>query len=414
MDMSRDDIGIEARLREVWNRYRTTIAVTEVHHGCSRDEQLRWFSEVWKTALRLRKEHVDLKAVTIWSMFGVVDWNTLLTSKAGHYEPGAFDIRTGEPRPTALAAAAKKICRNGDFDHPVLDTPGWWHRPDHYYRPQKCEPNAIKQERKVLLIAAQDESRAGLVNVLRHRGLHFTSISPTDRRLLRPLSLSHFLKENDIWAIVCFASSLAEPLIKPMAIIGREAGSQMLVLRGVDDRLVTGCEESYAPDAILGAGSQRPSRVTAADPGSPLIICGPEWFGTGNARNRILEIIAASKRGQVVQLCTETRATATYMPDLFHAGLDLLIDGATDRWWLANSSDLSWFEFGQRLVEQVGLDRALIIPKEPSAPSRAQPSPAHQSLMPDLMNAAERYFRAIDAEDDNLNAGSTLEKRSAR
>jgi dTDP-4-dehydrorhamnose reductase len=41
------EIGIEPRLREVWARYQTPIAITEVHHGCTHDEQLRWLMEVW-------------------------------------------------------------------------------------------------------------------------------------------------------------------------------------------------------------------------------------------------------------------------------------------------------------------------------------------------------------------------------
>ena len=38
------------RLREAWERYGIPLAITEVHHGCTRDEQLRWFAEVWRTA----------------------------------------------------------------------------------------------------------------------------------------------------------------------------------------------------------------------------------------------------------------------------------------------------------------------------------------------------------------------------
>ena len=38
------------RLRETWERYGTPIAITEVHHGCTRDEQVRWLHEVWTAA----------------------------------------------------------------------------------------------------------------------------------------------------------------------------------------------------------------------------------------------------------------------------------------------------------------------------------------------------------------------------
>ncbi|HYD29588.1 MAG TPA: family 1 glycosylhydrolase, partial [Azospirillaceae bacterium] len=60
--------GPEQLLREAWDRYGLPIAVTEVHNGCSREEQLRWFVEVWDVATRLRQEGIDLRAITAWSL----------------------------------------------------------------------------------------------------------------------------------------------------------------------------------------------------------------------------------------------------------------------------------------------------------------------------------------------------------
>ena len=39
--------GLESLLEEAWARYRLPIAVTEVHNGSSRDEQMRWLKEAW-------------------------------------------------------------------------------------------------------------------------------------------------------------------------------------------------------------------------------------------------------------------------------------------------------------------------------------------------------------------------------
>ncbi|MGN6388546.1 MAG: family 1 glycosylhydrolase, partial [Burkholderiaceae bacterium] len=125
--------GPEARLRETWERYRLPIVVTEAHHGCTRDEQLRWLMEVWNAAARLRSEGADLRAVTVWSMFGAVDWNSLLVQRKSFYEPGPFDVRSTPPRPTILAKAARSLAEDGRFDHPVLDRAGWWKRDERFY-----------------------------------------------------------------------------------------------------------------------------------------------------------------------------------------------------------------------------------------------------------------------------------------
>ena len=95
--------GPKAILKEVWERYQLPIAITEAHLGCTREEQMRWLKEVWGAAVTLKKDGVDVRAVTTWSAFGAFDWNSLLTRNDGCYEPGIFDLRAPTPRATALA-----------------------------------------------------------------------------------------------------------------------------------------------------------------------------------------------------------------------------------------------------------------------------------------------------------------------
>src|SRR5205085_10869040 len=117
-----------ALLMEAWERYRLPVAVTEVHLGCTREEQLRWLKEVWEAARYSREEGADVCAVTAWSVFGAFDWHNLLTRSEGRYEPGVFDLRAAYPRPTALASMLRDLAAYGEHDHPVLDSPGWWRR----------------------------------------------------------------------------------------------------------------------------------------------------------------------------------------------------------------------------------------------------------------------------------------------
>lgn len=123
-------LGAAALLKEAWDRYRTPIAVTEVHIGCTREEQMRWLLEVWRGALEARREGADIRAVTLWAALGSFDWNSLVTRESGHYEPGAFDIRGPRPRETALAKLARELAAGREPEHPVLAQPGWWRRPE--------------------------------------------------------------------------------------------------------------------------------------------------------------------------------------------------------------------------------------------------------------------------------------------
>ena len=88
----KEESGVEVLLKEAWQRYQKPIAVTEVHLHCHREDQVRWFKQVWDAADKLKKEGVQLAAVTAWAMLGSYGWNKLLTEPHGEYEPGVFDV----------------------------------------------------------------------------------------------------------------------------------------------------------------------------------------------------------------------------------------------------------------------------------------------------------------------------------
>ena len=120
--------GPETLFRTVWERYGLPLAITEAHLGCTREEQMRWLYQLWQVANRLQASGVDLRALTVWSLLGAYDWDNLLTQDGASYEPGVFDVRSGQPRPTALHALVQSLAQQGDYEHPVLTDPGWWQR----------------------------------------------------------------------------------------------------------------------------------------------------------------------------------------------------------------------------------------------------------------------------------------------
>ena len=115
-------------LSEAWERYRRPIAITEAHLGCTREEQLRWLLDVWQGTRAARRSGVDVRAVTVWSLLGAFNWNSLVTRDDHYYEPGVFDVRGPEPRPTALAKLVRTLARHKNPRHPALAVPGWWRR----------------------------------------------------------------------------------------------------------------------------------------------------------------------------------------------------------------------------------------------------------------------------------------------
>lgn len=134
--LARPTEGIEPLLREAWERYSLPIAVTEAHIDSTRDDQLRWLSEIWYAAQRAKSDGIDMRAVTVWALFGSFDWNCLLRECRDYYEPGAFDVRGPAPRPTAIAKLMREFAKGETSHHPVLSEPGWWRRPGRFF----CSP----------------------------------------------------------------------------------------------------------------------------------------------------------------------------------------------------------------------------------------------------------------------------------
>ncbi len=127
--------GLETLLHDTWERYGIPLAITESHLGCTREEQLRWLHQTWEAAGRLQASGVDLRGLTVWSLLGAFDWDNLLTQDGASYEPGVFDVRGGQPRPTALHAMVQSLIQHGHYTHPVLAGAGWWQRDVRHYWP---------------------------------------------------------------------------------------------------------------------------------------------------------------------------------------------------------------------------------------------------------------------------------------
>jgi dTDP-4-dehydrorhamnose reductase len=131
VDVEAQRVGVAAGLKELLlesrRRYRLPIVLTEVHLGCTCDEQIRWFVEAWNTVCELYKTG-DVRAITAWSLMGAFDWDSLLTRNQLSYECGAYDLRSGRPMLTELGEAIATIGTTGKYVGPYVDSPGWWHQ----------------------------------------------------------------------------------------------------------------------------------------------------------------------------------------------------------------------------------------------------------------------------------------------
>lgn len=417
MDLPESELGPEARLREVWERYRLPLAVTEAHHGCSRDDQLRWLMEVWRAAQRLRTQGVDLRAVTLWSMLGAVDWNTLLTQSNGFYEPGAFDVRSTPPRLTVLGQAAQSLAQTGQFEHAVLDRPGWWKREERFYkpRPHSRRLRIVGSPRRLMITGATGTLGQACARICEHRGLDHDLLRRQDMDIADPDAVRSVLKTLRPWAVVnaagyvrvadaeresaqCFRENAHGAAVLAQACaeldIPYVCFSSDLVFSGrlgrpyresdpVDPRNIYGRSKAEAEQKILAAHPQA------------LVVRTSAFFGPWDVYNFAHGTLSTLARGQPVY-ASHARVSPTYIPDLAHAVLDLLIDGAQGLWHLSNRGQVSWHDFAVLLASQAGLDHGAIERLDEDYPHGLIPNTALISerglVMPSLEHGIERYL----------------------
>jgi dTDP-4-dehydrorhamnose reductase len=404
------------RLREVWERYRLPIAVTEVHHGNTRDEQMRWLKEVWDAACLLRQEGVDLRAVTMWSLFGCMDWNTLLTQRNGFYEPGVFDVRCTPPRPTALATAATAIVRTGNFAHPVLDQAGWWQRDDRYYRtpqPAREAPTLLRRPRAIVITGATGTLGRAFARICTQRGLPYVVTSRSDMDITSPQSVDAALKKLRPWALInaagyvqvdqaereqerCFQENAygAEMLAVACARldIPYVAFSSDLVFDGTLGRAYVE-SDAVCPTGVYGRSKATAERLVQEAFPEALVVRTSAFFSPWDNYNFIHTTLRALHDGRRVAASDAVMVSPTYVPDLVHTSLDLLIDRATGVWHLANQGVISWHELAVRAASAAGIDARSLVRAENVQASATALSSERGVLLPPLEGALHRYAR---------------------
>jgi dTDP-4-dehydrorhamnose reductase len=433
-------LGVGPRLREAWARYGRPLAVTECHLGCTREEQLRWLLETWRSAQALRREGADVRAVTVWSLLGAFDWNTLVTAERGFYEPGPFDVRGPAPRPTALATLTRQLARGEEPDHPVLEQPGWWRRPDRLFYPgaegrsfvaSAGEGTSMRDRapRPLVITGATGTLGSAFARLCDVRGIPYHVLPRRELDVTQPGAVHAALAALRPWAVVncagwvrvdeaeaepeaCLRANADAPalLAAACARVGARlvAFSSDLVFDGV--RRLGPYRESDTP-APLGAYGRSKAEMERGVLGvlpEALVVRTAAFFGPWDPHNFVTRALRALERGEEVIAAGDQVVSPTYVVDLVHATLDLLVDGAGGIWHLANHGAASWADLARVAAAHAGLpaDGVRAVPSRELDLPAARPrysalSSERGALLPTLEDALGRYLRhrALAAAD---------------
>lgn len=427
--------GLEGVLREAWSRYGVPLAVTEVHNGCTREEQLRWASEAWDIGEKLRQEGMDVRAITAWSLLGATGWNTLLTAP-GVYEPGVYDVSSGKPRATALVDLLRGL-PSGAPRHPAAAGEGWWRRPVRLLHRSVHRPAPLHAHRRLgdasatpslLVLGASGTLGQAFARACAHRNLAHVLVGRDELDLRDPASIDRTLSRITPWAVInaagwvrvddaeteaqacseanaagaiCLAAAAAERGIPTLDF------SSDLVFDGVAGRAYVE-NDPPAPLSAYGRSKAEMEAGIAALAGRHLVIRTAAFFSPFDMHNFAVAAAAALERDERFRAADDLVISPTYVPHLVDRALDLLIDGETGIWHLTNGTALSWFEFAVRIAVSLGLppERVEAVPGRDLGFRAARPAFApletHRGAALPMLEAAIAEFassyRAIASE----------------
>jgi dTDP-4-dehydrorhamnose reductase len=422
-----EEIGLDVLLKEAWERYKMPIAITEVHLHCHREEQLRWFQYVWNTCLNATQDGIQIEGVTAWALLGSFGWDKLLTAPNGTYEPGVYDLRSGQARPTALTHFIKKIAFQNDCHHPLSQIEGWWHRDTRLLYPEikitsNAYSNKLHETQPILIIGKNGTLGKAFAKICADRALHFKLMSRDECDISNQESIQTAIENYKPWAIVnaagyvrvddaekekeqCLRDNLTGPY--NLAILCKRYNIRLVTFSS--DLVFDGLKkEPYLesddvnPLNVYGHSKAQSEKEVLEKNAETLVIRTSAFFGPWDKFNFIHWVQEKLSNQQVIEVANDVYISPTYVPDLVHATLDLLIDEEAGIWHLANQGTITWADLAYETARIYGLDNTLIS----AVPLTDLKYPAQRPyycvlgsekghLLPSLEDALERYFLEI-------------------
>jgi dTDP-4-dehydrorhamnose reductase len=126
------------------------------------------------------------------------------------------------------------------------------------------------------------------------------------------------------------------------------------------------------------------------------------FFGPWDAHNFLSIGLERLQRGESWHAVDDQVVSPTYVPDLVHTSLDLLIDREHGLWHVANQGEASWFDFACRAADAAGLSCEQVLRIDTASAGQRAVRPPYSVLTsrrgvltPTLDAALQRYLAEV-------------------
>ncbi|MDB5918724.1 MAG: dTDP-4-dehydrorhamnose reductase, partial [Massilia sp.] len=159
--------------------------------------------------------------------------------------------------------------------------------------------------------------------------------------------------------------------------------------------------DGVAPINIYGKSKAEGERIVLDCNPNALVVRTSSFFGPWDQFNFVFQALGTLETGAPFAAANDITVSPTYVPDLVHTCLDLIIDRESGVWHLTNGQPVTWLEFASKAAAQAGIDCSRLESHSAAeckyVAARPQYSALHSNramLLPTLDNALERFLEA--------------------
>ncbi len=255
------------------------------------------------------------------------------------------------------------------------------------------------------------------------RGLPYTLFTHQELDIANPQAVITTLKALEPWAVVnaagyvrvdeaerefeaCSRANAKGPAV--LASACNQLGIQLVTFSSdlvFDGRQRSPYLESELPAPLCVYGRTKAQGETAVLSLCPtaLVVRTSAFFGPWDHANFVTMTLSQLAAKRPIVAANDLVISPTYVPDLVHASLDLLIDGESGLWHLANRDAITWVDLARQAAALAKLDAHSVEGCTAEELGLVAPRPKYSvlgsergMLLPPLEDALVRYLRECE------------------
>jgi dTDP-4-dehydrorhamnose reductase len=316
--------------------------------------------------------------------------------------------------------------------HPVLQGVGWWHRPNRFFCPPVTLSSTVTplstdraldkrpDAQPILITGASGTLGGAFARICEVRSLAYRLMSRQELDIADPASVERAIEQYRPWAIInacgyvrvddaendterCFRENTLGPSVLAIACIRHNV--QLLTFS--TDLVFEGAKQSpylesdpVAPLNVYGRSKAEAERRVLDTYPEALVVRTSAFFGPWDRHNFLTQALQALAAGLPFAAANDVTVSPTYVPDLVHACLDLLIDREKGIWHLTNDQPITWHALAHKTCELAGVDASRLEARRCATLGHLAVRPAYSALgteravlLPSLDDALAQYLR---------------------